>query len=194
MRNANPWLLAVACLASGLAAGVWLGQGRGDSGLPVVDVPAAALAKLGLPPIQAEAMATAAHDNFVVATGLVDGDTEGLFFLDFLTGDLKAAVLNSRGLGFNGYFTYNIAADFNVGGVQNPKYLMVTGLARDLQLGGGGSRLGRSVVYVVEATTGQLVVYGVPWSGALYAANKLQRGSFIPLARAALRTEFVRDQ
>ncbi|MEQ8847259.1 hypothetical protein [Botrimarina sp.] len=188
MRNANLWLLGVACLSSGLAAGLLLGQrGAGpwssDAELPTV----------GLPPIVADAMATAAHDNFVVATGLVADDVEGLFFLDFLTGDLKGAVINRRGPGFNGYFTYNIAADFNVGNVQNPKYLMVTGLARDLQTGGAG-RMGRSVLYVVEATSGQAVVYGLPWNPSMYSANKPQRGTFIPIARAMLRTEFVRDQ
>ncbi len=188
----NVWLLAVACLASGLAGGMWLSQ---DS--PVA--PDATLAEqflpegLSLPELKAHATASQSHDNFVIATGYVEDGTEGLFFLDFLTGDLKGAVLNNRGPGFNAYYQYNIANDFAAGAVKNPKYLMVTGQARDMG-GGAGGRLARTVLYVVEATSGQMVVYALPYSRTNQSARKPQFGTFIPLAKASLRTEFVRDQ
>lgn len=174
----NLWLVAVACLAVGVAVGVV--STRNDT-------------VLSPPPIEAHATATAAHDNFVIATGFMEDGTEGLFFLDFLTGDLKATVVNNRGPGFNAYYQYNIANDFNLGAVQNPKYLMVTGLARDQQ-GRGSNRLARSILYVVEATSGQLVAYGIPYSRTNQTAGKPQIGTFIPLAKASLRSEFVRDQ
>lgn len=187
MKNrVNLWLLAVACTASGLAAGLWLSQ---DHSAPTDDP----LAGLSLPELKAHATASAAHDNFVVATGYVEDGTEGLFFLDFLTGDLKGAVLNNRGPGFNAYYQYNIAQDFAAGAVKNPKYLMVTGGARDMG-GGAGGRLARTVLYVVEATSGQMVVYALPYNRTAQSARKVQRGTFIPLAKASLRTEFVRDQ
>lgn len=145
-----------------------------------------------LPPIPAHAVASASHDNFVIATGFVEDGTEGLFFLDFLTGDLKATVINNRGPGFNAFYQYNIARDFNLGATQNPKYLMVTGLARDV--GRGGNRLATSVLYVVEAVSGQLVAYGIPYNRMSQTAGKPQMGTFVPLAKASLRTEFVRDQ
>ncbi len=173
------WLVAVACLATGVAAGVLATRNSEPA--------------LTLPPIDVHAMATASHDNFVIATGVVEDGTEGLFFLDFLTGDLKATVVNSRGSGFNAYYQYNIANDFNTGAVQNPKYLMVTGLARDQQARGSG-RMAQSILYVVEATSGQLVAYGIPYSRANQTAGKPQVGTFIPLAKASLRNEFVRDQ
>lgn len=148
-----------------------------------------------LPPLDVHAMASASHDNFVIATGFVEQDVEGLFFLDFLTGDLKGAVMHSRRPGFAASYQYNIAKDFNVGAVKEPKYLMVTGMARDQQINaGGGVRLALSVLYVVEATTGQVVVYGLPWNPSLQSAGKPQTGTFIPLARGSLRSEFVRDQ
>jgi len=175
----NLGLAAVACLAGGLAAGMWLAP-RG--------------ATFTLPPLEASATASAAHDNFVIATGFVEDDIEGLFFLDFLTGDLKATVLNRRGPGFNAFYQYNIANDFGGGAVANPKYLMVTGGARDLQVNVGGGALARTVVYVVEATSGQVVVYGLPYNRSRQSAGKPQGGTFIPLARASLRNEFVRDQ
>jgi hypothetical protein len=148
-----------------------------------------------LPPIEVSASATQAHDNFVVATGLVDQGIEAFFFLDFLTGDLKATIVNERRPGFSAMYQYNVAADFAGAGVKNPKYLMVPGEARNLRnVGGGGQQLGQSVVYVVEATTGQLGVYGVPWNPSMHASGKPQFGTFIPLARTSLRNEFVRDQ
>ncbi len=175
----NLWLVTVACLAVGVAAGVLATR---DSG-PVFT----------LPPLEAHATATAAHDNFVIATGIVEDGTEGLFFLDFLTGDLKATVVSNRGGGFNAYYKYNIANDFNTAAVQNPKYLMVTGMARDQQAR-GANRLAQCILYVVEATSGQLVAYGIPYNRANQTAGKPQMSTFIPLAKASLRNEFVRDQ
>lgn len=174
----NVFLLAVACVASGLAAGMWMAP-RGTS--------------LSLPPLEVGATASAAHDNFVIATGFVEDDIEGLFFLDFLTGDLKATVLNRRQAGFNAYYQYNITNDF-AGAGKNPKYLMVTGVARNLGSGGGNVQLARSVLYVVEATSGQVVVYGLPYNRSRQSSGKPQGGTFIPIAKASLRTEFVRDQ
>ena len=39
------------------------------------------------------ATATDRSDTFAIATGAVDDDTEAVYFLDFLTGDLRAVVL-----------------------------------------------------------------------------------------------------
>lgn len=174
----NLCLLAIACGASGLAAGLWLSP----QGQPFT-----------LPPLEVGATASAAHDNFVIATGFVEDDIEGLFFLDFLTGDLKATVLNRRARGFNAYYRYNITNDFAAAG-KNPKYLMVTGLARDLGGGGGNVQLARSVLYVVEATSGQVVVYGLPYNRSRQSAGKPQGGTFVPIARGNLRAEINRDQ
>ena len=174
MNNKIAFLLGAACIAGGVVLGSLLNR--------------------RVPPIMVNASATQAHDNFVIATGLVDKGLEGIFFLDFLTGDLKATVVDERRGGFNAFFEYNIAADFNLAAVKNPKYLMVTGLALDVRSRGAGNQLGQSILYVVEATSGQVAAYGLPWSPSLAASGKPQRGTFIPLARALLRNAFVRDQ
>ena len=51
---------------------------------------------------------------------------EALYFLDFLTGDMRAAVINPKTGKFNSFFTRNIASDFGGAG-RNSGYLMVTG-------------------------------------------------------------------
>lgn len=175
--RSGAFVLGAACVAVGVGIGV----------LATRPAPV-------LPPVELYATASQAHDNFVIATGFVDEGMEALYFLDFLTGDLKATVINERRPGFAAFYEYNIAADFNLGTVKNPKYLMVTGVARNARNAGAGGQLSHSILYVVEASTGQLMAYGLPWNPSLAASGKPQRGSFIPIARTALRTAFVRDQ
>ena len=62
---------------------------------------------------RAHATATHGSDNFAIATGLVDDSIEALYFLDFLTGDLRAAVVSRRNGEFTGFFSYNVLADFD---------------------------------------------------------------------------------
>jgi len=138
------------------------------------------------------ASASQGEDNFSIATGLVEQDLEGFFFLDFITGDLRGAILSRRSGKFTGFFEYNVQADFGTQ-TQNPKYLMVTGLA-DLPRGKGPSQLARCVVYVAEATSGQVFAYALPYSGSLNAKGAPQNGSFIMVDGGPFRTTFVRGQ
>src|SRR5215211_4740714 len=46
------------------------------------------------PNVPLHAAATHGIDKFAIATGLVDNTVEALYFLDFLTGDMRAAVIN----------------------------------------------------------------------------------------------------
>ena len=68
------------------------------------------------PSIPLHATATHGLDKFAIATGLVDDSVEALYFLDFLTGDMRAAVINPKTGKFNSFFTRNIAADFGGAG------------------------------------------------------------------------------
>ncbi len=141
-----------------------------------------------------EAWATATHgaDNFAIATGLVDDDIEGLFFLDFLTGDLRAAVISRRNAEFTGYFQYNVLNDFPAI-TESPRFLMVTGLA-DLPRGRGATQISKSLVYVAEASSGQVCAYAVPINTTLNASGKNQTGTFIKIAGGSFRDAFIRDQ
>jgi len=143
--------------------------------------------------VMVDATATQGQDNFAIATGLIGNSMEGLYFLDYLTGDLRAVVLNQRTAKFSGFFQYNIQNDFNLSGSKNPKFLMVTGVV-DVPRGRGPTQIGKSAIYIAEATTGQVNAYAIEWSSALYAAGKMQKGTFGLLDGAQLRTTFVRDQ
>jgi len=140
------------------------------------------------------AWATATHgsDNFAIATGLVDDGIEGLFFLDFLTGDLRAAVVSRRNAEFTGYFQHNVLNDFPAIN-EAPRFLMVTGQA-DIPRGRGTTQISKSIIYVAEATSGQVCAYVLPYNSTLNAAGNSQRGGFIKVSGGSFRDAFIRDQ
>jgi hypothetical protein len=144
------------------------------------------------PSIPLHATATHGLDKFAIATGLVDESVEAIYFLDFLTGDLRAGVINPKTGKFNAVFTRNIATDFGAAGAA-ARYLLVTGFA-DMPRGRANFQYAKSIVYVAEASTGQVAAYTIPWNSAFQAAGKTQRGEFVPLDSAQFRTAFVRDE
>jgi hypothetical protein len=146
-----------------------------------------------LPQTPVHAVATHGQDSFAIATGPVQDDIEAIYFLDFLTGDLRAAVMSFQTGKFNSFFTYNVAADLSMPGAKNPRYLMVTGLA-DFRRGFGNIQPGRSLVYVAEANSGQIAAYAVPWAAPLQAAGKPQAGTFVLLDKKKFRTTAIRDE
>ncbi len=140
---------------------------------------------------QVQATATHGESNFAIATGFVDDSVEAFYFLDFLTGDLRAAVVSRRNGEFVALFERNIQQDFS-GGAKNPKYLMVTGMAHIPP--GRGQKIGNSLIYVAEAASGEVAAYALPWNSSLHAKGQAQRGEFLPLAKGSFRTTFVRDE
>ena len=138
-------------------------------------------------------LATATHgeSNFAIATGPADNAIEAFYFLDFLTGDLRAAVISRRTGKFTSLFERNIQQDF--GGVsKNPRYLMVTGLA-ELPRGSGPTQLAASLVYVAEATSGQVCAYVVPFNSSRNAAGQPQQDEILLVEKGTFRTTAVRD-
>lgn len=167
-------------LAGGLAAGLVLGL----------------FARTMLPRVPVQASATEGFDNFAIATGLADGTVEGVYFLDYLTGELKCAVVNPKTGKFTASFHYNVAADFRQAGAAagNAKYLLVTGLAdMPVPRGGGNVQLGKSIVYIAEANTGIVAAYTIQWNPALLARGTPQEGVFRLLDIMPFRSTAIRD-
>jgi hypothetical protein len=145
-----------------------------------------------LPQTPVHAVATHGQDSFAISTGLVEEDLEGIYFLDFLTGDLRGAVISTLTGKFLSFFTYNVAADLSHQGAKNPRYLMVTGII-NFRRGFGNIQPGRSIIYIAEATSGQVAAYAIPWSSQLQVAGRPQTGSFVFLDKKKFRTTEVRD-
>jgi len=143
------------------------------------------------PHIPLHATATEGYESFSIATGLVHAGVEGLYFLDYLTGELIGAVVNPKNGQFNAKFTYNISNDFSAGG-RKAKYLMVTGIA-DMPRGRAGFQPASSIVYIAEATSGEIAAYIMPWNSSMMAAGKPQTGTFQMLDKQQFRSVQLRD-
>jgi len=145
------------------------------------------------------AVATDHVEKFAIATGPVDDGVEAVYFLDFLTGTLKCAVLSNQTRNFQAIYTANIYGDLaeviklknleidtankamqrGGGGMrprieipQNPSYMLVTGLI-DIRRGAAVRlRPGLAAVYVAETNTGIVLAYVVPWSPDDHNTNR----------------------
>lgn len=141
---------------------------------------------------QVQATATHGEANFAIATGFVDPEIEAFYFLDFLTGDLRAAVVSRRTADFVAFFEKNILEDFGTV-PKNPKFLMVTGSA-NIPRGQAPFQIGQSFIYIAEASSGTVNAYALPWNASLNNKGESQRGTFIRVAGGPFRTAFVRDE
>ncbi len=139
------------------------------------------------------ASATDSGENFAIATGLLDERMEGIFCLDFLTGELRGAAINFRTGRFTGYFEGNVLADLNATDIKNPRFLMVTGGA-DFLRPGGNIRQARTVVYVMETTGGWLAAYAIPWNPSSQALAAPFASRFVLLDKRQVRQVAIRDQ
>lgn len=132
------------------------------------------------------AVATDRLDTFAIATGPVDDQSEAIYFLDFLTGDLNAAVIGRQPGGgkymVTGHYGRNVLSDIGVDAAKNPRFLMTTGLA-DLMRGGKGGAVqpSRAVVYVAEVTSGRVAAYAVPWNATLHTRGQFVRQPLVQI-------------
>lgn len=145
-------------IGAALTAGVFLGQRS----------PAAAAPNWN--DLRLKAMATHGSDTFAIATGSVDEDVEGLYTLDFVTGDLCCFVINPRTGKFGGLFKTNVAAHLGAEKGKKPNYLLATGMI-NVQGYGGNQRPAASLCYVVDANTGTVAAFSFPWAKSATSAG-----------------------
>ena len=87
---------------------------------------------------------------------------EGVFILDFLTGQLKGAVLNRQTGLFTSFYQRDLAKDFEVDPAAAPHYAVASGNAQ--MANQGGITYASGVVYVAELSSGKLASYAFPWT------------------------------
>jgi hypothetical protein len=170
-------LLAVAIFAGG----VWLGRADRTGNT------------LALPEDVLKAAAAVGDERFYAATGPIDGDVEGLFTLDPLTGTLQCSVIYVNGplaSQVGAVFQHNISDDFPLDRNKQPHYLMLTGQA-NFPRGGMQNRPASSVCYVIEVNTGKFVAYGIAWNAGAVMAGQTQKGKFVLLGIGTVRPENV---
>ena len=149
MLRTQSWGMPIAGLVLGLTIGgamtigVLLGQ-RTDSVAQFA----------GFDDLRLKAMASHGGDTFAIATGPVDDEVEGLFTVDYLTGDLQCFVPNPRTGGVAGWFKANVANDLTVERGKKPAYLIATG-EFNFSSASGNSRPAASLVYIVARSVPQ---------------------------------------
>jgi hypothetical protein len=116
------------------------------------------------------ATATSQIESFAVCTAPIDEEGEGVFFLDYLTGELKGAALSPMTGKFNVLFGTNVAGGLGIDVTKSPKYLLVSGVA-NFRRAAGSQQMGGSVLYVAELTSGKVAAFGIPWNRQARAAN-----------------------
>ncbi len=160
---------------------VWVGLG----------VVAGILSSGLLPQAPLHAMCAERFDTFAIATGPLDEEVEAIYFLDFLTGDLRAAAINPRLRRFNAFFQLNILQAMGVDVSKNPKFLMITGMMNMRR--GAGPQWGNTVAYIAEANSGMVGAFATPWPREYANAGKMIQAPLVLLDVAKFRTAAVRE-
>ena len=157
------------------------------------------------------AVATDRKDTFAIATGFVDEGIEAVYYLDFLTGSLRAGVLSQKLPVFQAMYETNVNADLQrtIAYLNNsrrgapagaelqlpatPNYIMVTGM-NQMPGTSGPRRASLSTLYVAETNTGVVLAYVIPWSRGAHSAGQqirdvLQLRAADQFSSAVLRTK-----
>jgi hypothetical protein len=132
------------------------------------------------------ASATHGGETMAIATGLIDEGVEGVFMLDFITGELTCQVLNPRTGVLAGLYKRTVAQDLGVEPGKQPKYLMVTGTFRVRQ-NVSNIKPAESIVYVADGNTGRYVAYLLPWNKAAFSQNVAQGAELLPIGKGSAR-------
>lgn len=149
-------------------------------------------AERGLPPLLLDAASSSTSENFSVATGMLAEETEAYFVLDHATGLLQCYTLYPRNGTFGAVFSANVRERLSGGaGGKGTRFLMVTGEARFPQ--SSSQPFGNSAVYVLDANTGEFVVFAVPFNRTMVSANRPQQGVLVPIQQGQARQMLDRD-
>lgn len=119
-------------------------------------------------------------ETMAIATGRIDDDIDGLYTLDFLTGDLQCFVLNPRSGKYVGWFKTNVTNQLPVEKGKKPQYMLATG---DWSPTGFQTtqRPCGSVCYVADANTGMVMSYYFPWVKGAASTGITQSTPMLPL-------------
>ncbi len=179
----RPWLM----LGAGLTMGLLVGVGMVIGVLYGIQY---RTANIPFPATILNATASHGGKTMALATGPIHQDVEGLFVLDFLTGELQCSVLNPRTGQLGGLYRHNVVQDLGVEAGKQPSYLMVTGVA-NMRNSAGNFTPAKSVVYVADANTGAYAAYLLPWNRAASQYNFAQANPMILMGRGSARSIVV---
>ncbi len=174
-------------LLAGLAIGLAIG-GSFAAGI-VLERRADSSHASALNELRLKASASSSAETFAIATGPIDGEVEGLFCLDFLTGDLSCFVISPRGKGFAGLFKTNIVKDMPAEKGKTPAYVLVTGGINVR----GNPNAPSSLVYVADANSGVWAAYSFAWAKGAASAGITQAQPMVLVTGGKARELSLRE-
>lgn len=139
----------------------------------------------------AHATAAVTSEKFSMCTGPLADSNEALFVLDHNSGLLQCSVLYPRIGRFMASYTVNVADALGME-AKGGNYMMVTGTSDFLSA--SNRPIGRSVVYVLDTTTGNYACYGVPINQNAMKANQPQQGVLFLISQGAANPVIDRDK
>jgi len=163
-------IVATLLLAGGFFVGQWTSHDR----------------SLAPPAITLQATTAQNNDVFAVASGAIDQGNEGVFFLDFLTGDLECRIISERNAKLIGVFKRNVINDVGANKKKKARYLLATSQVSFLR-GANNARPGQTVIWVIDANTTKYVAYGMTWNRTSASQLQPQQGTFTVLDAGQIR-------
>jgi hypothetical protein len=174
-------------LVAGLAIGLAIG-GAMTAGT-VIGMRGQSDQMAALNELRLKASASSGSETFTIATGQIDGEVEGLFCLDHLTGDLSCFVISPRGRGFAGLFKTNIVKDLPPEKNKKASYVMVTGGINVR----GQPNAPNCVVYVADSNSGVWAAYSFAWVKGAASAGITQAQPMVLLVGGKARELSLRE-
>ncbi|MCC9643766.1 hypothetical protein LOC71_15880 [Rhodopirellula sp. JC740] len=138
----------------------------------------------------ANATAAVSSEKFSLATGPVSDQADGLFVLDHNSGLLQCSVMYPRAGRFMATFTVNVADSLGTDG-KGGSYIMATGVADFPR--SSSNPVGRSVIYILDTSSGNYACYGVPFNAQAMNANRPQQGLLVLIGQGTANPIVDRD-
>ncbi len=175
-------------LGLGVLAGLLIGLGAGSLFQPT----GATTADAKFAELKLKASTAMGSETFAIATGIVDEEGEGVFFLDYITGDLNCFVMNPRIGKFSGWFTTNVSETLTPAKGKKPAYVISTG-GWNPKGATSNFRPAGCVVYVADANSGQFAAYSFPWVRGTSSTLAKQASKMVLLDVGKARAVEIRE-
>ncbi len=187
---------SLAVLSIGLAVGLLVGVGMMiGTYVTMNQVNHDQNSEIQIPEHLLHASSATTGKSMAMATGPIYEEAEGIFVLDFLTGQLYCWVPNPRGLadGYQAVYKTNVIDALGVEKGKTPDYILTTGLIQTVGRGAGAAPA-NCVCYVADCNTGRVAMYTLAFNKAMAKANRPQAGELILMGVAPARPEVEQEQ
>jgi len=191
---------SILMLGVGLLFGLLVGVGMMVGAIVAMQQMTAAVTQpdtLEFPTVKQMLHATTASGgkSMAMATGNVYEDAQGVFILDFLTGDLHCWVPNPRNLkgGYMAVYKANVVEALGVEKGKPADYILVTGGANPSR-GSGQATPANCICFVGDCNSGKVAAYSCLFDRNSARAGRTQASELILLGVAPARPEVEQEQ